>query len=48
MNLKNKLEDFLHYISINQDNLDEWYLSDFIDKNIKILNSYESFEFMKK
>lgn len=48
MNLENKLEDFLHHISINQNNLDEWYLSDFIDKNIKILNSYESFEFMKK
>ena len=48
MNLENKLEDFLYHISINQDNLDEWYLSDFIDENIKILSSYESFEFMKK
>lgn len=48
MNLENKLKDFLHNISINRDNLDEWYLSDFIDKNIKILSSYDSFEFMKK
>lgn len=47
MNLENKLEDFLHHISINQNNLNEWYLSDFINENIKILSSYESFEFMK-
>lgn len=48
MILENKLRDFLETISINQEELDEWYLSDFIDKNIKPLNSYESFEAMKK
>lgn len=47
MNLEDKLTNFLKSISINQDNLSEWYLSDFIDNNIKVLNSYESFEFMK-
>lgn len=47
MNLEDKLTNFLKNISINQDNLNEWYLSDFIDNNIKVLNSYESFEFMK-
>ena len=45
MNLENKLEDFLHHISINQNNLNEWYISDFINENIKILSSYESFEY---
>lgn len=37
-----KLNDFLKKIS-NDDNLDEWYLSQFIDQNVRTLTTQEAF-----
>lgn len=42
-----KLDEFIQTLSQEENELDEWYLSDFSDKNISSMESHEAFYSLK-
>ena len=44
---RKELDDFIQMLSKDENELDEWYLSDFLNKNISNMESYEAFSSLK-
>lgn len=42
-----KLDEFIQILSQDKSELDEWYLSDFLDENVLNMESYEAFSSLK-